>query len=57
MTHCVVNFRASDAILLSADLLRPQTKLTGNLGRASVVIFKNKTSLMYINNWFEMPLY
>jgi len=40
----LVNFQASAATCLPADLLRPQTKLPGKLGRASA-IYINKISL------------
>ncbi len=40
----IVNFQASAAILLSADLLRPQTELPSKLGRASA-IYINKIYL------------
>ena len=40
----LVNFQASAATLLSADLPRLKTELTGKLGRASVICI-NKISL------------
>ncbi len=40
----LVNFQASAATYLSADLLRPQTELLGKLGRASA-IYINKISM------------
>jgi hypothetical protein len=42
----LVNFQASAATLLSADLLRPQTELPSKLGRASA-IYINKISMGY----------
>jgi hypothetical protein len=41
----LVNFQASAATYLSADLLRPQTELPGKLGRASA-IYLNKISMI-----------
>jgi len=41
----LVNFQASAATLLSADLLRPQTELQGKLSRASA-IYLNKISML-----------
>jgi hypothetical protein len=40
----LVNFHASAATCLSADLRRPQTELPGKLGRASAIYF-NKISM------------
>ncbi len=40
----LVNFQASAATLLSADLLRTQTELPGKLGRASAT-YINKISM------------
>jgi hypothetical protein len=40
----LVNFQASAATLLSADLVRTQTELPGKLGRASA-IYINKISM------------
>jgi hypothetical protein len=48
----LVNFQASAATLLSADLLRTQTELPGKLGRASAIyinkISMNKTQLLFM---------
>ncbi len=41
----LVNFQASAATYLSADLLRPQTELPSKLGRASA-IYINKISMV-----------
>jgi hypothetical protein len=45
----LVNFQASAATLLSADLLRTQTELPGKLGRASA-IYINKISMSQTYN-------
>jgi hypothetical protein len=54
----LVNFQASAATLLSADLLRTQTELPGKLGRASA-IYINKISMngADLNNLLSMFLY
>jgi hypothetical protein len=43
----LVNFQASAATYLPADLLWPQTELPGKLGRASV-IYLNKISMVIL---------
>jgi len=44
----LVNFQASAATYLSADLRRPKTELPGKLGRASA-IYLNKISMVTIS--------
>jgi hypothetical protein len=46
----LVNFQASAATLLSADLMWPQTELPGKLGRASA-IYLNKISMYKTRVW------
>jgi hypothetical protein len=43
----IVNFQASAATYLSADLLQPQTELPSKLGRASA-IYINKISMVQL---------
>jgi hypothetical protein len=47
----LVNFQASAATYLSADLFQPQAEVPSKLGRASA-IYLNKISMIYV--CFEM---
>ena len=48
----LVNFQASAATLLSADLLRTQTEIPGMLGRASA-IYINKIFMGHPDLWHK----
>jgi hypothetical protein len=52
----LVNFQASAATLLTADLLRPLTELPGKLGRASAIYISVMISMKSLFK-FQILLY